>query len=255
MHACTHMHTHTHTHACMRESECGMPTYMYTHTCIHIYIRTCKAATGHLTVIGHTCKTVTATHSNEYACIYTVWHSMMWWQVDGLHPDCVLHHWSFYMRAQKLQGQHAFSSIGPSVWNNLPFSVWHAQTVSSLSRTHNTSNCLQPASVCVCVAQCVCVCVCVCQCVCVSVCACVRTHWCIYIYICLWGGGDVWWQICVCGVEQWNSPPVCRPLTFLASCTTRWVRCLEYCCRWCFTRHCGMLQRLPVHCPLRVNAM
>ena len=31
----------------------------------------------------------------------------------------------------RFQGQRAFSFIGPSIWNNLPFSVRHAQTLSA----------------------------------------------------------------------------------------------------------------------------
>ena len=56
-------------------------------------------------------------------------------------------------RRNKFQGQLAFSFIGLSVWNNLPFSVRHAQTLSAFksqlsthlfwSLTPNTSNCLQ----------------------------------------------------------------------------------------------------------------
>ena len=35
-------------------------------------------------------------------------------------------------RNKRFQGQRAFSFVGPSIWNNLPFSVRHAQTLSAL---------------------------------------------------------------------------------------------------------------------------
>ena len=34
-------------------------------------------------------------------------------------------------RRKRFQGQCAFSFTAPSVWNNLPFSLWHAQTLSA----------------------------------------------------------------------------------------------------------------------------
>ena len=42
-------------------------------------------------------------------------------------------------RRKRFQGQRAFSFTGPSIWNNLPFSVRHAQTVSAFKsqlKTH-----------------------------------------------------------------------------------------------------------------------
>ena len=42
-------------------------------------------------------------------------------------------------RCKRFQGQHTFSFIGPSIWNHLPFSVRHAQTLSAFKsqlKTH-----------------------------------------------------------------------------------------------------------------------
>ena len=42
-------------------------------------------------------------------------------------------------RRKRFQAQRAFSFIGPSIWNNLPFSVRHAQTLSAFKsqlKTH-----------------------------------------------------------------------------------------------------------------------
>ena len=79
-------------------------------------------------------------------------------------------------RRKKCQDQCTFSFTGPSVWNNLPFDVRHAQTLSSFksqlktrlfSFTPNTSNFFQPAPPPLSLhppslSRYVCVCVCVC---------------------------------------------------------------------------------------------
>ena len=72
-------------------------------------------------------------------------------------------------QSEKL-GQHAFSYIGPVIWNRLPFSVHHAQVELNFKtplKTHLFSvtvsvlRCSRPSCVQIPVHQCVCMCVCV----------------------------------------------------------------------------------------------
>ena len=89
-----------------------------------------------------------------------------------------------------------FSSIGPSVWNILPFCVRHAQTLSSFKsqlKTHFLCFLLQTlptvSSLCACVCVCVCACARACACVraCVRVCVCVRAR--MHVCVCIEGLG------------------------------------------------------------------
>ena len=47
----------------------------------------------------------------------------------------------------RFQGQRAFSFIGPSIWNNLPFSVRHAQTLSAFTSQLKTLFLLSPTPI------------------------------------------------------------------------------------------------------------
>ena len=124
-------------------------------------------------------------------------------------------------RRKNFQGQRALSVIGPSVWISLTFSVRHAPTLSSashssrlpfsLSFTPNTSNCLQPASVCcVCVVCSVCV-LCVCVFVCVRACerACMSTRMCVCVSVCVCVRACTSTCVCVCVCVRVCSVCVC----------------------------------------------
>ena len=50
-------------------------------------------------------------------------------------------------RHKRFKGQRAFSFIGPSIWNNLPFSVRHAQTLSAFTSQLKTLFLLSPTPI------------------------------------------------------------------------------------------------------------
>ena len=69
------------------------------------------------------------------------------WTGNPLGKDRVYH---ILIRHKQFQGQHAFFDTGPVIWNSLPFSVCHAQTLSSFKsqlKTQLFSICFQAQKV------------------------------------------------------------------------------------------------------------
>ena len=129
---------------------------------------------------------------------------------------------SILNRRKRLQGQRTFSFIGPSICNNLPFSVRHVQTLSAFKSQLKTflplysyRFKLSQTLLWVIWETCVCACMCMCVYVCVHVYVCICVCACAYMRVCE-GGGKVMLDICVLHVSFW-----CLELcVFLFDCCT-----------------------------------
>ena len=234
MHMCTYTHTHACTHA--RERECVACPHTcthvraYTYTYIHAKLRLATFLwfdTHAKQQQQHTLMNMHVHTQSDTAWCDDRW--MVYTQTACYVADvftCWLRNFKDSVAFIPLAPPSGTISLSLCDMLQLRLPASHSSRLMfSLSRTCNTSNCLQPASnklcVCVCVRvslsvcvclrvcvhvhmhACVCVSVCVCFSVCVSVCRCVRA--CTHIYVSMFEEGvGGWWRCLMTNLCMWS---------------------------------------------------